>query len=86
MFFPLDADKLALKIAEDIDLGTSVLPRIAGLEEAFSPLREIFIKSYKEMVAGGNKYWEQYLKDVDGLGYSRMEELVTAAYKATYNK
>ena len=30
--------------------------------------------------------WEQYLKDMDGLGYSRMEELVTAAYKATYNK
>lgn len=61
VFFPLSPEKLALKIAEDIDLGTSVVPRIADLEEAFKPLREIFLESYREMVDQGDKYWKEYL-------------------------
>ncbi len=61
VFFPLSPEKLALKIAEDIDLGTCVVPRIAKLEEAFGPLREIFLESYREMVDQGDKYWKEYL-------------------------
>lgn len=62
VFFPLKPDKLALKIAEDIHMGTWVVPRIAGLEEAFKPLRELFIEAYMEMVEEGDRYWKEYLQ------------------------
>ena len=60
-FFKMNADELAMKIAEDIDYGTRVIPNIAELDAAlFADLKEILLAVYFELVPNGRSQWKRY--------------------------
>lgn len=52
-FVPIKDAKVAEKIAVEIDVVTKVYPAKLGYEEAFVPLRNIMLETYREMIQVG---------------------------------
>ena len=51
---------VALKIADDIDQVTRVIPASFNLEEECKKLHEIMVTVYKNEIDGGIEYWNEY--------------------------
>ncbi len=59
----LKDDKIAYKIAEEIDFVTRLAPKPYGLVETMAPLRSIMLTTYMTKLQNGKAYWEQYCRD-----------------------
>ena len=56
----LSEDRIARKIAQEIDFCTRILPSAADMEEDFLPLRECMIRAYTETLRNGEIHWMKY--------------------------
>ena len=56
----LSEEKIARKIAYDIDFVTRILPMAADMQEEYLPLRECMVRVYCRTLRNGNLHWMEY--------------------------